>query len=55
MARLAGRERAQLTLESTARAALHGWLRAALPTIEALARKASRQLRWSLDVDPLEL
>ena len=55
MARLAGRERAQLTLESTSRAALHGWLRAALPAIEALARKASRQLRWSLDVDPLEL
>lgn len=54
MARLAGRERAQLTIEAVQRVMLHGWLRSMLPQIEALARKAPRQLRWSLDVDPLE-
>ncbi|MOA63476.1 primosome assembly protein PriA [compost metagenome] len=55
MARLAGRERAQLTFEAPQRAALHAWLRALLPQLDALARKAPRQLRWSLDVDPQEI
>ncbi|MEQ6291421.1 primosomal protein N' [Vogesella sp. GCM10023246] len=55
MVRLAGRERAQLTFEADSRQALHGWLRAQLPLLEQLARKAVRGLRWSLDVDPLEM
>lgn len=55
MVRLAGRERAQLTFEAEQRAVLHGWLRAQLPLIEQLARKAPRGMRWSLDVDPLEM
>lgn len=54
MVRLAGRERAQLTIESVQRAMLHAWLRSMLPHLETLARKAPRHLRWSLDVDPLE-
>lgn len=55
MVRLAGRERAQLTFESARRPLLHAVVRDGLPLIEQLARKAGRQLRWSLDVDPLEM
>ncbi|MGM8060952.1 primosomal protein N' [Vogesella indigofera] len=55
MARLAGRERSQLTFEAPQRSALHAWLRELLPQLDALARKAPRQLRWSLDVDPQEI
>jgi primosomal protein N' (replication factor Y) len=51
MARLAGRERAQLLVQSTSRTALQvflsGWH-------EALKRLDPRRVRWSLDVDPLE-
>ena len=55
MARLAGRERSQLTFESPDRAVLHAMLRGLLPALDALARKAGRQLRCSLDVDPQEM
>ncbi len=55
MARLAGRERAQLVIECTERARLHAWLSAAEPVLARLGREAGRALRWSIDVDPLEL
>jgi primosomal protein N' (replication factor Y) len=53
MARRAGRYRAQLLLQSGDRAALHGLLRELRPALEQdpLARK----VRWSIDVDPIEL
>jgi primosomal protein N' (replication factor Y) len=53
MAKRAGRYHAQLLLESRERAPLHQALAAWLPGIETL--RAPRELRWSLDVDPLEL
>jgi primosomal protein N' (replication factor Y) len=51
--RRAGWVRAQLLLESPERARLHECLRNWLPKIEAL--KAARRVRWSLDVDPLDM
>lgn len=54
MVKLAGRERAQLVLESASRRALHALLDAARPLLERCAREAGRNLRWSLDVDPVE-
>ncbi len=51
LARLAGRARAQLLLESPSRPALHRALDAWLPALDGLAR----QVRWQLDVDPLEI
>jgi primosomal protein N' (replication factor Y) len=53
MARRAGRYRAQLLLQASDRNALHGLLRLLRPTLEQdpLARK----VRWSIDVDPIEL
>jgi len=53
MAKRAARYHAQLLLESRERAPLHRALDAWLPQLEGL--KAPRDLRWSLDVDPLEL
>ena len=53
MERRAGRYRAQLLLESPIRGKLHHFLSAWLPRIEAL--RASRRLRWSVDVDPIEV
>jgi primosomal protein N' (replication factor Y) (superfamily II helicase) len=53
MAKRAGRFHAQLLLESRERAPLHRALAAWLPGLETL--KTPRDLRWSLDVDPLEL
>ncbi len=53
MAKRAGRYHAQLLIESPARGQLHGFLDAWLPQVEAL--KSARAVRWSLDVDPLEL
>jgi primosomal protein N' (replication factor Y) (superfamily II helicase) len=53
MAKRAGRYHAQLLVESRERAALHRLLDEWLPRIEEL--KPPRDLRWSLDVDPLEL
>ncbi len=49
----AGRHRGQLLLESPARGRLHAVLR---PWRQALANLPSaRRVRWSLDVDPIDL
>ena len=53
MAKRAGRHHAQLLLESTDRAALHRFLEAWLPALEALP--SARRVRWALDVDPIEI
>ena len=53
MARRAGRYHAQLLIESADRVRLHGFLNTWLPQVEQL--KSARAVRWSLDVDPLEL
>ncbi len=53
MARRAGRYRAQLMLQSTDRAALHGVLRQLRPALES--EPTARKVRWSIDVDPLDL
>jgi primosomal protein N' (replication factor Y) (superfamily II helicase) len=53
MAKRAGRYHAQLLIESAERARLHGFLDEWLPQVEQL--KSARVVRWSLDVDPLEL
>ena len=53
MAKRAGRYHAQLLIESGERARLHGFLDEWLPRLEQL--KSARAVRWSLDVDPLEL
>ncbi|MDF0606093.1 primosomal protein N' [Neisseriaceae bacterium TC5R-5] len=55
MARLANRERAQLVLETSQRALLHRFLDQYLPLVKEIAKHHSRELRWSLDVDPQEL
>jgi primosomal protein N' (replication factor Y) len=43
----------QLLLSSAQRPRLHAALQAALPTIDALPE--ARRVRWSLDVDPIDL
>ena len=53
MTKRAARYHAQLLLEARERAPLHRALAAWLPDVESL--KAPRDLRWSLDVDPLDL
>ncbi|MEX1994721.1 MAG: primosomal protein N' [Steroidobacteraceae bacterium] len=53
MEKRAGRYRAQLLLESPGRAALQKFLDAWLPAVVAL--RAPRALRWSVDVDPIEV
>lgn len=53
MPRRAGYQRAQLLLSSTERRPLHAALDAALPVIHALPE--ARRVRWSLDVDPVDL
>jgi primosomal protein N' (replication factor Y) len=53
MPRRAGLQRAQLLLSSSSRAALHGVLDAAVPALHALPQ--ARKVRWSLDVDPVDL
>jgi primosomal protein N' (replication factor Y) len=53
MAKRAGRFHAQLLLEARERTPLHRGLSGWLPQVEGI--KAPRDLRWSLDVDPLEL
>ncbi|HEX5489060.1 MAG TPA: primosomal protein N', partial [Rhodanobacteraceae bacterium] len=50
---LAGRHRAQLLLESAQRAPLHQALADGLPRLHALPQP--RGLRWSIDVDPVDL
>ncbi|MCG8433208.1 MAG: primosomal protein N', partial [Gammaproteobacteria bacterium] len=53
MEKRAGRYRMQLLLQSEQRAPLHEMLRQLIPVIEEL--KEARRIRWSLDVDPIEL
>jgi primosomal protein N' (replication factor Y) len=53
MERRSGRYRAQLLFRATARPRLHGLLDDLLPAIESM--KEARRVRWSLDVDPVEL
>ncbi|MBE7373171.1 primosomal protein N' [Pseudomonas lopnurensis] len=53
MERRAGRYRAQLLLQGNARAPLHRLMSAWLPYLEQLP--GSRAVRWSLDVDPIDL
>jgi primosomal protein N' (replication factor Y) len=53
MPRRAGFQRAQLLLSAPRRPALHAALQAALPAIRALPE--ARKVRWSLDVDPVDL
>ena len=53
MERRAGRFRAQLLLQGSTRAALHRLL---TPWLQALEQMPSgRAVRWSLDVDPIDL
>jgi primosomal protein N' (replication factor Y) len=51
--RVGGRYRQQVLVQAAERRALHAYLSAWLPRIEALP--AARRLRWSLDVDPQDL
>jgi primosomal protein N' len=53
MERRAGRFRAQLLLQANARAQLHRLISAWLLVLEQLP--GGRQVRWSLDVDPVDL
>ena len=53
MARKAGRYRAQLLLQSASRQVLHTVLAQLRPELEGVP--AARKVRWSLDVDPIEL
>ncbi|MBT8445313.1 MAG: primosomal protein N', partial [Gammaproteobacteria bacterium] len=53
MARKAGRYRAQLLLQSDDRQALHAALRHLRPALEQ--SPLGRKVRWSIDVDPIEL
>ncbi len=53
MERLAGRYRAQLLLQASSRAALQRLLAAAVPGFDKLP--TARKVRWSVDVDPVDL
>jgi primosomal protein N' (replication factor Y) len=53
MERRAGRHRAQLLLEAAQRGPLKRLLDEWLPLVEALPQV--RSVRWSIDVDPLEV
>ena len=53
MERRAGRHRAQLLVESAKRRPLHRFLDAWLEEVEGLP--SGRRVRWSLDVDPVEI
>ena len=53
MERRAGRFRAQLLLQANTRAALHRLMNAWMPEVERLP--GSRAVRWSLDIDPIDL
>ena len=53
MPRRAGVHRAQLLLSAGDRRRLHAVLDAALPALSALPE--ARRVRWSLDVDPVDL
>ncbi|MEX1081661.1 MAG: primosomal protein N' [Halofilum sp. (in: g-proteobacteria)] len=51
--RIAGRYRAQLALQAPTRAPLHAALRQLRPWLEEA--KPARRVRWSIDVDPVDL
>ena len=51
MARLAGKERAQLTVQSRSRGVLHKFISDWEPKLEKLA---DPKVRWALDIDPLD-
>lgn len=53
MAKIAGRFRFQLLLRADTRQPLHQLLKIARPQIQKL--KAARQVRWSIDVDPVDM
>jgi primosomal protein N' (replication factor Y) len=53
MARKAGRYRVQLLLQSSDRRTLHAMLSRLRPALEE--DPAARKVRWSIDVDPIEL
>jgi primosomal protein N' (replication factor Y) len=53
MARRAGRYRGQQLLQTTDRRALHEVLRELRPMLEG--DPVARKVRWSIDVDPVEL
>ena len=53
MERRAGRSRAQLLLQSNSRSTLQQLLASLLQRLETL--KSGRRVRWSIDVDPLEM
>jgi primosomal protein N' (replication factor Y) len=53
MARKAGRYRAQLLIQSGDRKSLHAVLAMLRPALEA--EPTARKVRWSIDVDPIEL
>lgn len=53
MERKAGRYRAQLLLQSRGRRALHAMLTVLRAALEG--SKSARRVRWSIDVDPIEL
>jgi primosomal protein N' (replication factor Y) len=53
MERRAGRYRAQLLVQATQRSELHRLLDAWLPPLSRLP--AGRKVRWSIDVDPMEM
>ena len=53
MARKAGRYRAQLLIQSSDRKTLHARLATLRPVLEA--DPSARKVRWSIDVDPIEL
>lgn len=53
LAKRAGRYRAQLLVQASSRKTLHTTLAALRPALEA--EPAARKVRWSIDVDPIEL
>ena len=53
MAKRAGRSRAQLLMHATQRPQLQHFLKQLLFAVEKIPSK--HQVRWSLDVDPLEM
>jgi primosomal protein N' (replication factor Y) len=53
MERRAGRYRANLLLQASQRAPLQNLLAATLPELDQL--KQARKVRWSIDVDPVNL
>jgi len=53
MERRAGRYRAQLLIQSNNRKSLHALLTQLRPALEE--SRSARQVRWSIDVDPIEL